>query len=417
MVGLFSQISLQASPVGVGEREFLGDVKSLLPPNYKHFLEDPVEEDPVAPPSQDQREVSLVVNENPLIDPPLKEEPQPFSKAQSELPLTQELSLEPTQPSLESLPLEPEPVSEERESTLPVAQEESPGLIETPISAEEENPFVSEDQGKGLNSEEENKPIGDNTAPAEEGGTAEEPGEKEEGLGLGAKEKLSVEKEMSVAESPLLVERVSPQSRRFDFGMVFFGLEGGIGMVNHDYRSSVGNGIDSQYSGYQGALGLRATWEPFLENNWTAGLTAAVRYYWGKIDTYHRTLTATGQTYEAETSQRYELAAKVGKWVGEIHPYVKLGPVLSHISLRTTDLNSTYTSATREWTWGGMLGGGLDVEVSKGLLLGGSVEYERYLMIKNRMFDATNSGRVYKITPSFVNLMLTLTWKLDRRFF
>ena len=196
----------------------------------------------------------------------------------------------------------------------------------------------------------------------------------------------------------------------FDFGMMSFGIEGGVSFANHNYSSGLGNGSNVDFSGMEGALGLRLSWEKFFDDNWTAGVTGSLRYYFGKTSGSH----GTALSYAAKNMQRYELAAKVGKWVGNFHPYVKAGAVASDISLQVVD--STFASSTKQWVWGGTVGGGVETQVSKDLVLGGSVEYDRYADVKNNLVNGTGLGGSYTAKPSFLNAMITLTCKLDKFF-
>lgn len=200
----------------------------------------------------------------------------------------------------------------------------------------------------------------------------------------------------------------------FDFGMMSLGIEGGVSFANHHYNAGLGNGSNVDFSGVEGAIGLRLTWEKFFEDNWTAGVTGSLRYYLGKTSGSHGTITAFNLSYAAKNMQRYELAAKLGKWVGDFHPYVKLGAVVSDISIQVAD--STFASSTKQWVWGGTVGGGVETQISKDLILGGSVEYDRYADIKNNLANSTGLGGSYTAKPSFLNAMITLSCKLDKFF-
>lgn len=420
---LSSTFFLRSALAGVGEGTFSGEIKSLIPEGYQYSFDAQEEEEPL---TADEPPLASSFNNSAPdsnLTPEVYRKDQEISASYGEKMPSQVQEDVVSRPLLrqdntQDINISESGTSASQESLSPVLED---SFLDGSQQAEEEQidqegAFLPEDPRETID-----PPLSlDEGIPFEGDQSYQEkfdsPTIVQEDLN---NQTFPIHNDTSVNGLSLpspdeLQDQNSIKSDGYNFNMISLGIEGGAALVSHAYHSSLGSGTDAQPSSYEGALGLRFIWETFLQDTWTAGVTAAWRGYLGGISNHHTTSLSAENIYKSKNTQRYEIAGKFGKWIGSVHPYLKLGPVFSNISINTKDMNSNFTSSASQWVWGGTLGGGIESEISKGLILGGGVEYDRYFTIRNSINDMEGVGAGYKVSPSFVNLMVSLTWKLDQ---
>ena len=90
---------------------------------------------------------------------------------------------------------------------------------------------------------------------------------------------------------------------------------------------------------------------------------------------------------------------------------MKVGALIGHYQVRVND--STFVSNTTANPWGFTVGAGMDVPVSQRFSLGALVEYDQYKKISGGFSNSYGpTGTSYRMTPTMVNFMLTLSYKI-----
>ncbi|MEI8320575.1 MAG: hypothetical protein WCG05_00995 [Alphaproteobacteria bacterium] len=187
------------------------------------------------------------------------------------------------------------------------------------------------------------------------------------------------------------------------------GLETGFGAAQHAYeiRSSIGN-ANINYSNMPFLLGARVTWDKEFNLTGFWGLSAAYRMQKGELREYQTPIT--GLVYKASEDQRYELSLRLGKQINNLSPYLKLGAILGDFTLNTN--YATFRDYQKKLQWGGVIGGGVDVNVTDRFMIGGLLEFDKYRKISGSLANTTGSIGSDSTNVSALNALVTLTYKL-----
>lgn len=191
-------------------------------------------------------------------------------------------------------------------------------------------------------------------------------------------------------------------------------LGGGFARHVYDSQWSVAGGGASHYalSGQEVGVGIRLNAIKPLTPAWSMGGSAAIRYYFGRINSRHSSVPAHTFFYEANQDFRYELSALVSHQLNSTTSfYLKGGALIGRYHVKASDY--TFQSNKMKNTWGFTVGAGVEVPITSDVTLGALIEYDRYQTLKNPLTNINGTVGRYTMTPSMVNVMLTFSCKLN----
>lgn len=217
-------------------------------------------------------------------------------------------------------------------------------------------------------------------------------------------------------------EDLSPGSYCFTNTFMTVGLEGGGYAQQQEYHSHwsvAGAAVSNQkISNQGGALGVRFALDHRFSKNddWVLGLAAAYRRYVNDT-TGISSGTAPGYpfTYKSTFDNRYEFSLQSGwRLPRDVSVYLKAGAVVVREHFKVSDLTTQSNETHHPLGW--VVGAAAYYPIRSGMLLGASVEYERYSRKGGQLWTATTppqSVGSYKVTPSFVTFMVSLNFQWE----